>query len=145
MAAGDRVIALGLDGKPRQVFASDGVFFFGEPVVVDDLVVVHGSENPNDTEPSNFVYALDRASLTPRWRAAAGTGMVISCDTCGLATDGQHVIAGGFDGTLRAFDLGSGQTAWSTFLQGDLLRSRPIVSGEVAYVTSPDCSVAVAS
>ena len=142
LAAGDRVIAVGLGGTLRKEYVSQGVFFFGEPLVVDDLVVVHGSENPTDGVPSNFVYALDRASLAPRWRAPAGIGMVISCDTCGLATDGVQVFAGGFDGVLRSFDNSSGQTVWSTKLRGDLLRSRPVASGKLVYVTSPDCSIA---
>jgi outer membrane protein assembly factor BamB len=136
LAAGYRVLAIAQNGDLKLEFSDPKVFFFGGTVIAGDLVVVQGSENPDGQQPKNFVYAFDVDTLDLRWKANAGRGQVVSCDTAGVSSADHRIFAGGRDGRLRCLDLESGKLVWEAHLGVNCLRSRPTYHDGRVYVTS---------
>jgi outer membrane protein assembly factor BamB len=97
------------------------------PVLAGDRVLV----SANESQPN--VRALDLATGAPVWGPVTFTPVTFAGAPL-LAREGERIFA--LSGpALSAMDASSGQTLWSTMLQGQILfESPPIATGGLVYV-----------
>lgn len=117
---GGTLVALDATSGARRWSASAGAPVYDTPAADGARLVV--------TTTRGLVAAFDERSGQPLWRAHLDAGVRLSAP----ALAGHLVVAGGTDGTVRAWDVATGAAAWTW--QGDgVVSARPLHAAGVVY------------
>lgn len=137
LGSGNRIFGISGKGEVVKEAKYPGNIFFGQPIIIDEVLYIVGDSNPTKNQSRQFITAINLNNMELIWQKDIGPGIMSSCDSAGLAFhENGMIFSGTIDGNLVAVDSNSGEIIWKVKGTGIASRSKPYVYKDSVYVSS---------
>lgn len=132
----NRVLRINSAGVIENNEVIPGSFLYGNGEIDEKHYYFVGDENPDNSEPKQFVYAVNIESLKLEWKTETGTGFVPSSDTSGIESDEDNLYVTDLNGKVTCISKTTHEVVWTTCANEVTVRHQPVVNKNKLYVTA---------